>query len=331
MKIIGLLPFRDEAWILPACLSSLSRVVDEIVAIDDGSADGSRAMVEASGAQVVSNDVKSGSGWPEHSIRERLLDLGRQHEGTHFVCLDADEAITHGEQLRQICGSLAPGQKLSLQWLALWRSASEYRADGSVWSDLYKDFVFCDDGRSSHEFASLGVGRTPGPTSPANTTRILPQVSCVLHFQFAAWNRFQMKQAWYRCSELIEAPATANEINRKYGITLDDPKVRLRRIPQDWTRELTIPANLESTPPAWHYPAVLAYFARHGIEFFEPLQIWHVPELRREFLSRAAREPRPYVNSAPTVAYWSYRFRKAVYGRLPAGIQSRLSRPTWRS
>ncbi len=41
MKVIALLPFKNEQWCLPAYLHNTSKFVDEIIAIDDGSTDNS--------------------------------------------------------------------------------------------------------------------------------------------------------------------------------------------------------------------------------------------------------------------------------------------------
>src|SRR5262249_57522752 len=45
--------------------------------------------------------------------------------------------------------------------------------------------------------------------------------------------------------------------------------------------------------PAWHQAEILAWFDAHGIELFEPLEIWHAPLLRHEFKRRTGRTPRP--------------------------------------
>ena len=37
MKVIALLPFKNEEWILPTYLSNVLPIVDEIIALDDNS------------------------------------------------------------------------------------------------------------------------------------------------------------------------------------------------------------------------------------------------------------------------------------------------------
>lgn len=295
MKLIALLAFKDEEWILPAYLSSLEGVVDEIVGIDDGSTDRSRALVEEAGGYVVENEVRCSEGWAEHAIRERLLRLGRERGGTHFLCLDADEALTSTARvtLRPALEALPPGAKLALRWLTLWKSQSSFRHDGSVWTDLYKDFAWADDPSSDYSYAFLGVARTPGANRAEDWTRLPAEAAAVLHYQFVPWRRTEVKQAWYRCSEFLKAPDRAFEINRTYAHSLDDPGVRTLEVSRAWTESIEVPVGIEDLEPAWHLDAILSWFDQRGAGFFEPLQIWQVPELRARFVEEVGRAPEP--------------------------------------
>jgi hypothetical protein len=113
-----------------------------------------------------------------------------------------------------------------------------------------------------------------------------------------------MKQAWYRCAELIEKPGSVREINEKYKITLDDDAVSLAAVPDDWLEGVEIPndvSNAGATPrTGWHLEEMRKYFDEHGVVFFETLNIWHIPELRMEFFRRTGRMPRGRVQSKLT-------------------------------
>ena len=56
MKVISLLPFKNEEWVLPSYLYSIKRLSDEIIAIDDGSTDNSVKILESAGAKVYSSE-----------------------------------------------------------------------------------------------------------------------------------------------------------------------------------------------------------------------------------------------------------------------------------
>ena len=308
MKVIALLPFRNEEWCLPSYLHNTPKIVDEIIAIDDGSIDNSVKILEDAGAKVYSSEklIKFNSGWSEGSIRAELLKLGREAGGTHFVCLDADETFTNPlvENFQELLPQLKPGEKMSLQWLALWKSYSSYRHDATVWSNNWKDFVVCDDPSLSYNHNQhMHVGRTPASVSDVNNEswrRLENEHGAVMHFQFSAYNNFQLKQCWLRCSELIQEPYNSQGINIKYSITLLEQNVGLEEMPKSWYDKIVLP-KVENFDPEWKdssfvradlLPGIYKYFEDYGVEFFENLNIWHVPQLRNYFIKQTGRMPR---------------------------------------
>lgn len=317
MKIIALFPVRNEQWILPTYLSSVCQIADEIIALDQESEDLSVKILKEKGVHVEKNIVPKGT-WQQTNIRrEKLLSLGRAIGGTHFIWLDADEAFTanflkHG---REIIGNLKPGQKLSMQWLALWKSIDKYRDDQSVWSNNFKDFIVCDHSDYGFEEAHVHEGRTQGPNKPNTLIQLPIEQGAVLHFQFVPWRNFQLKQAFYRCLELINAPNTAETINATYAITLDDPKVTLKQIPNEWTENLKIDPMITEMPASWHFNEILKLFNKHGIEFFEPLQIWHINELALEFSNKTGRQPARIIHKPGIISRIKGKVKRVIKGK----------------
>jgi hypothetical protein len=304
MKVVAMLPFKDEEWILPVFLSSVAPAVDEIVAIDDGSTDSSRRLVEEAGGHVVSSADMGGAMWGagkggrELTVRRKLLEIARERGGTHFLALDADEALTAPARdgLREALAALEPGKKLAMRWLTLWKSPRAYRdGDTSVWSGIYKDFAFTD--APGLEFT--GVARTPGPNGEEQWVKLPVDQGAVLHYQFVPWERVQMKQAWYRCQELIRSNGSPYDLNVMYAHGLDDPQARTAEVPEAWVEGLETPDGIAQLGPTWHYDAMLEWFDKRGIEFFEPLQIWQIPLLHELFVERVGRDPKPKLRLHP--------------------------------
>ena len=146
MKIITLITFRNEQYFLKTPILSVSNITDEIVCINDKSTDNSKQVAENLGATVYDNTKANELGSTENEIRNSLLNLGREHKGTHFIILDADEALTSNfKNNMHLVNELTPGASIELQWLAMWKSLKRFKDDKSVWSNSFKDFIYCDD------------------------------------------------------------------------------------------------------------------------------------------------------------------------------------------
>jgi len=291
-KIVALLTFKNEIKYLQTYLATVKPIVDEIIAIDDGSTDEGPELLRQAGCTVIRSDEKVKAGWAELGIRNRLLELGRASGGTHFVCLDADETFT--SQFIKIAptvfSKMMPGQKIRMQWLAMWKTVDHYRDDQSVWSRNYKDFIFCDDGKMSYPDVWMHTPRTPGVSDDSKDLVLNPKHGAVMHFQFTEFGNFQIKQAFYRMSELVKlGPENWMSINQKYSITLEDPNVKVRCIEDSWyvNPMPKIGSNLDE----WRLEVIKDYFDEYGCVFFENLQIWHIPELKEEFIWRTGRNP----------------------------------------
>ncbi len=315
MKIIALFPIKNDRWILDTTIPQLKKFVDEICCLDGGSMDGTIEVLKSYGVLVKQQDQTNlnYSSW-----RQELLDWGRERGGTHFVWLDSDEAFT--SNLMPIFTTeilkLKPGQKLVLQWLCLWKNPRRYRHDRSIWSDLHKDFVFCDDGKSAFENVRLHEGRTPGKNNESTLIKLPVEKGAVLHFQFVPFERFQAKQAYQRCRELILG-GSPRRINLRYAETLDNNEVAFKDIPHDWLEGMANLESIPSTQPGWFIDEIYKFFSEKGILTFETLEIWHVPELYKKFKEEIGREPRVKKYSRLVVVANTYKnkLRKILYGK----------------
>lgn len=288
LKVVALLPFKNEEKFLPSYCSGVLPIIDTLVAIDDSSTDNSGKILQEECAKanvkLVLDHNKQEDVYYVDRIRKNLLTLGREEKASHFICIDADETFTANFALnaRKIMERLEPGHKLCMQWLALWKSVNHYKNDNTVWSNNYKDFIFAEDNKSETHKTFIHENRTPGVNNEENNVKLNPKYGAVLHFQFSDWQNFQIKQAWYRCREFVSNPSLVGQINEKYRITLDDPNSIVSALPDSWKAgivnpEISFNNNLEND---WRLKKIKELFGAHGSEHFKDLEIWHVPEIR---------------------------------------------------
>jgi len=292
MKIIALLPFKNEAWALHSYISSISQVADEIIALDDGSTDSGTAILKEAGAKIITIDT-SGEKFVNMSLRRQtLLDVGRLAGGTHFIWLDADETFSSDfiKVAKENISALKPGQKMTMRWVQAWKSLDTYLNDKkSPYGYIWKEFIIFDDGQTNFDNKFLCEQRTPG-ISNVPEMRINEKQGVVLHWAYADWNAVQYKQAWYRCTELIEGTRSAFRINVTYSITLNNDSLHTDQFPIRWTEDIKLPENKR---PNIHIDLINAYFDKYGIVFFEKLDIWRILELKKTFIVKIGRDPIP--------------------------------------
>lgn len=298
MKVIALIPFRNEARLLPLCLSSLKGIADLVVGMDDNSTDESFRIFAEAGGVVLSaprQELSSFAEGKESLVRRLLLEEGRRRGGTHFLCIDADEALSTNfrQHARPILESMEPGHKLALRWQHLWGSPWHYRdGDYSKFHRVFHICAVCDAPGLHYEKKYLHMPRTPGPDSKGLVRKLREDEGCLLHFNAVSMQRYGVKVAWYFCSELNHAPGDVVRINRAYGRDFDLGFLRTSPLKPEWTEGLPIPPDLAEDGPGWQWDELMKLFDSRGIEFFEPLEIWHLPALRAEFIRRTGREPR---------------------------------------
>ncbi len=292
MKIIALLPFKNEAWSLPSYISTVSKIADEIIALNDSSTDEGPQLLRDAGATVIDFDSSSETVVNMSTRRQKLLEVGRANGGTHFIWLDADETFSADfiPHARNTISLLKPGQKLTMRWVNVWKNTQEYLNDNkSPFGYLWKDFVVCDSPDTNFTNQFLSEARTPGTNK---TPLMLPENDgVVLHWQFARWQITQYKQALYRCLELIEGSRSARRINHTYSITLEDKTLKTQPLPKMWTTNLQLPL-IKSADINWYQQELQKLFLKYGIELFEPLQIWHNLELQQLFIEKTGYKPK---------------------------------------
>lgn len=282
-KIVGLVPVRNEQIFITQCLKALSLYTDAIIVLDDYSTDNTVEIIESLTEECNIERIIKKKSWyrDEPGDKNKMLQAGREIGGTHFVWVDADEMLTanclNNNFLRSKIFSLRRGEKLALNWIALWRSHEQYRFDNSVWTWNYRACIFHDDGKCSYSSEFMHTPHIPRNLR-GTCHRINGYTYGVLHFQFINWRNLLIKQAWYRCLERIRLPQRpVSKINARYAPSKDERNLHVKPSPTNWFAgyDFFDPSAL-AIPEQWREKQVLGWFRKYGKEYFAGLDIWDV-------------------------------------------------------
>lgn len=293
-KIFALLPFKNEAHNFETFFQNIYDVVDGVIGFDDGSLDNSSQIFSDYGGTMLKYDGISNWGkGGQRLVRNRLLEFGRELGGTHFLVLDADEFISTDLSpfARDEILSLNAGEALAIPWVNLWKSFDARCGSNTPWEPKLKDFAFADDGHLSYPMGLIHFSRTP--VSPSEKTwRKTQNPGVVIHTQFAQWNRTKLKQAWYRCLELVHTQQKPRHINFTYDITKERRVRNIVDLNQEWATNVIFPVDISIGEADWHANEVMDWFEEFGIEFFERLDIWDIELFREKYILETGAHPR---------------------------------------
>lgn len=288
MKIVGIMPARNEDWIIGLSLRVALKWCDEVIVLDHASTDKTSPIVvdvmdESSGrVHVIS---RADEGWPEMAHREELLRIARERKSTHVALIDADEVLTANAVpvIRdQIEAYLRPnsGMALAAHMPCMWRSLFKYRTDGKLWAGrhdltlavaLTGQMTYQTDGYDHH-------ARAPRGTSSVGA-RLHPQYG-VMHLQWASWRRLIAKHARYKMLERVKYPnKPVAEIDALYTLATDEKGLHLAQSPDEWWRghiDLIQYVNLDAEP--WQEAECKRLWAKHGAGYFAGLNLFGVVE-----------------------------------------------------
>jgi glycosyltransferase involved in cell wall biosynthesis len=163
-KLVCLLPVRNGELDLPDYFASVERFADGIIALDDGSTDGTRELLERHPLviRVLTSPPRSDyQGWDDAGNRNRLLEAAAELEPEWILSLDADERIPGDDAaaLREFVENESlPGCAYGFQVFRMWQDMSHHEPAG-LW--VYRLFAF----EPGQRFPDQRLHFVPIPTS----------------------------------------------------------------------------------------------------------------------------------------------------------------------
>ncbi|NCN21944.1 glycosyltransferase family 2 protein [Candidatus Falkowbacteria bacterium] len=290
-KIIVLLPVKNEAHVLDFYLKNASFFCDHIIIADQMSTDDSREIYKKYPKTIVIDNKREGH---SNEVRWDLLKEARKlGDNNLLIALDADEYIPN-DLFKKFLNTedFSIGNSFSFPWIQVWRNPEIYNVSKD-WKDDYKAIAWVDDGKSDYEKIKVindHTNRIPEPF--LNKTKKIDYTPNI-HLAFLFWKRQEIKRVWYKCTELIAGKRSARRINEAYYLILDKNNKKLASVKKEWIKGYKddLLALQKSENDKTKLKEIYNFFDTYTIEFFEPLEIWHLEELENEFIKRTRRKP----------------------------------------
>ncbi len=168
-RLLALLAFRDEMRFLPDWFESARSLVDGVVALDDGSADGSAEFVarQPEVLELIRLPRREAAEWDDAGNHRRLVEASWRHAPDWVIGLDADERLEAGFRERAE-KEIGRGERRGLRAFRIhvreiWDDPLLFRADG-IWGTKGSARLFA--ARRDHEFHAM---RLHGHWAPLNS------------------------------------------------------------------------------------------------------------------------------------------------------------------
>ncbi len=287
MHLIGLMPARNEDWIIGLTTRAALLWVDELVVLNHCSTDDTAKILadvqnEYPGRVTILED--NIPVWREMAHRQRLLETARERGASHIALVDADEILTGNsvDSIRQHIEKTPAGEVMQLAWHCLWKSPYNYCSVSRHWAHAWVSFAFRDQAnfhwetRNGYDFHH----RHPMESLWGDYRPVLRSDGGLMHLQFVQWARLLSKQALYKMTEVLRWPEreTISRINAKYDAASDESGAFQKTATPDvwWERYSKWMFYLNPQKEPWQVGECRRLMREHGAAKFAGLNLYGI-------------------------------------------------------
>ncbi len=287
MKLVGLMPVRNEDWVLALSARIALEWCDELVillhACTDRSLDICTDLCVEYRNRVYVGEV-SGE-WTEMQHRQLMLQRARERKATYIALIDADEILT-GNLLDKAIFMQHNDMVLQLPGYNLRGGLNRYHSNG-VWGNRWFSTAF-KDSPDLHWGGDQFHAREPRGRKLIPYQPISQREGGIVHLWGASERRLIARHALYKCTERLRWPSKpVATIDKMYSWAIKgDPQNATYGTPETWT--------YANTPSEWLAPyahwmkyldvdaepyqeaEVRRLVAEHGAEMFQGLDLFGV-------------------------------------------------------
>lgn len=227
-RILALLAFRNEMRFLPDYFANLRPLVDGVVALDDGSSDGSAEFVAAQPEvlQLVRLPRREPHAWDDAANHRRLVEAAWNFSPDWLIGVDADERLEAGFRERARAAISRGGRRgwraFRVQVREIWDQADQFRADG-LWGGKSSARLFA--ARRDHQFHAQRLHCHWAPLNSRVNGDFPPADLFLYHLRMLTAADRAARRARY---EALDPEAALQAIG--YGYLTDATGLRLQRI-----------------------------------------------------------------------------------------------------
>jgi glycosyltransferase involved in cell wall biosynthesis len=258
VKVIGVLPLKNEDWILEYTLACLSEFCDEIIALDDGSTDRSLDILKQCEkvVKIIANPPRSAKFRNEPKNWNRLTRAAIERGADWIFYTDADEMVSKNiiETLPSLVANAEVGV-YQFKKISPWRGLTHYRSENEKWvappenalnpiliratNDLFWTNPKGSFIKRIAKFILRGERFRPtiGRVFPKGVfgKRIGLNEIVAVHFNNLSYQALIKKQLNYAVNEVVERPKRGIEDIVEWAFfRLDESNIELREVEQGW-------------------------------------------------------------------------------------------------
>jgi hypothetical protein len=231
VRLLALVAVRNEMRYLPGFLSNVAPSVDGIIALDDGSTDGSAECLESHPAVIELLRVPfDRPRWDEVANHRALISAALRHGGEWAICLDADHRLERGFRARcetVIARGRADGiEAFALPLRELWDSPRQYRVDG-IWGRKVRARLFRL--REDHEFDTRPYHSHKAPLQAWRDGELPVADLEVYHLRMIRHEDRVARRRRYEAAD----PDARFQPGLGYAYLTDERGLRVKEVPQD--------------------------------------------------------------------------------------------------
>lgn len=291
MKLVGIMPVKNEGWVLGLSARVALKWCDELVVglhdCDDDSDVIAGEIIREDGA-LVPVALPSGA-WDEMQHRQILLERARARAATHIAIIDADEVLTANLVGQMQAGAFPQAAGLILQlpgYNLRGSNALHYYHNNGVWGNRWFSLAFRDEPRlswSGDKFHS----REPGGRALHSIQPIPQGQGGIMHLWGASERRLIAKHALYKMTERLRWPdRPVRDIDQMYSWAIKGEENSSYGTPDTWTYA-PVPAEwwrgyeglmqyLDLDREPWQEKACVDLMKEHGPRTFTGLDLFGV-------------------------------------------------------